>query len=121
MDRRHGIASVPEDINTCITQEGSNGERSAHPHQQLIENLHRKFFPREDKKPPPFFQNIFVLVANASIVATCEIDRVVDLLKGASDVARQDPQMRTGAHERGDSHVTSVQPANQQQSQNCLW
>ena len=133
MDRRHDIASVPGEISTCITQDGpppSNGEGSKDPDQQLIINLRRKFFPVETVAPPRFFQNIFVLVAKASTVPTCKIDRVIDLLEEASDVARQDPQMQTGARKQGNSHRTSEPPAIQQRpqtsqtsqtSQTCFW
>jgi len=49
------IASVPEDICSCIsqpqlrtTQEDPIREGSEGPHQRFIRNLHRKFIPRAD-------------------------------------------------------------------------
>ena len=129
MRRRSDIASVPEDINSCMPpsrlqlrtiQEDLNGEGSEdpHTHQQIIQKLRRKFFPL--KEPPPFFQDIFDLVANTRSVSTCKIDLAINSLERASDVARHDPQMQTDAHEQGNNTSRrSSESAIQEKSKDC--
>ena len=51
--------------------------------QQFTRKLHRKFFPRADKPPPAFFQEIFDLVSNTCSVSTCKMDNVINLLESA--------------------------------------
>ena len=50
-------------------------------HQQFIQNLRQKFFPRAIRPPPAFFPEIFDLVANTCSVPTCKMDNVIDLLE----------------------------------------
>lgn len=86
MNRRQDIASVPEDIEFCMSHlllvhEDSNGERGPH---QISQRLRRKFFPIKKKPPPHFVQEIFDLVANTCI-PTCKMDDVFNLLEKADD------------------------------------
>ena len=101
MNKRTHIGTIPEDIHTCISRlsvvrpppvgEDPNEEGSKGPRQRFIQTLRQKFFP--SKKPRPFFQDIFDLVANTCYIRTCNIDDVIKLLKGASDFMRYDPNM----------------------------
>jgi len=86
VNKRLRIASVPEDINTCLSQLDPN-EDSEELHRQFAQILGQKFFPL--KSPPPFFQDIFHLVANTCCFPTYKIDYVVNLLDNASAARRR--------------------------------
>ena len=93
MNKRSHIGTVPEDIKACIPQlqlstvrEDPN-EEGKDTHQQLIQKLRRKFFPLKKSPPPPFFQEIFDLVANTCSMSPCKMGNVIKLLERASDVA----------------------------------
>ena len=86
MNRRLRVASVPEDINTCLSQLDPTGKEGGEKHhQQFIQKLRQKFFPLKKSPPPPFFEKIFVLVAN-TCYSTCKMDNVVKLLEDARAV-----------------------------------
>ena len=74
-------------------QEVPKGEGSTDlVRQRIIEKLRRKFFPLERSPPPPFFEDIFKLVADTCSLPslpTCKMDHVINLLEKAS-VARRD-------------------------------
>ena len=83
VNRRLRIASVPGDINACLSQLDPNEEDSKELRQQFVQKLRHKFFPLK-KSPPPFFQDIFDLVANTCCFPTCKMDYVVNLLDDAA-------------------------------------
>ena len=97
MNRRKIIDSIPIDIKICMAKltnlppvlEDSDREGGKDPHEQTIQTLCQKFFPRRNKKSHlPFIHEICRLVTltcstNQSI-PSCNMDDVVDLLKRAS-------------------------------------
>ena len=91
MNIRFDIGTVPDDINSChrtMPQRPGHDPSSEDLHGQFIQKLRRKFFPLKNKRPPPFFENIFVLVANTCIAPTCKMDKVIELVDSALSVAR---------------------------------
>ena len=95
MNKGRSIASVPNDIETCIPKhsglqlvaEDSDGGGSKDPHEQAVQTLCQKFFPNNHDKPhPPFIHEICRLVTLTCGIPKCSIDDVVDLLKRASEL-----------------------------------
>jgi len=86
VNRRLRVASVPEDINTCLPQLDPSGDEGGEKHrEQFIQKLSQKFFPLKKSPPPPFFEKIFDLVAN-TCYSTCKMDKVIKLLEDARAV-----------------------------------
>ena len=103
MNRRLDIASVPEDINTCMSQPNEESSTELqHLWPGAIEKLRRKFLPLSS--PSPFFQDIFDLVMNTCSVPTCKIDHVINLLERAS--ARHDSDDESD-HDHDHDHTLS--------------
>jgi len=93
VNRRSNIGAVPENISTFISKLPSvpedsiqKGDRDVR-HQNFIKYLRRKFFPI--KPPPGYFEKIFDLVANTCSTPTCKMDKVIELLDSASNLARR--------------------------------
>ena len=87
MDKRTHIGSVPDDIDTCISQLPTiyeDPKDSKETRQQFIQKLHKKFFPLKRTPPSLFFEDIFGLVALTCYIQTCKIDDVVKLLADAA-------------------------------------
>ena len=96
MNRRASIGTVPEDIETCLSQlklptvhENPNAKGTKDKHRQFIQKLRQKFFPFKRSTPPPFFQEIFDLVATTCTGPMCKMDDAISLLEKASDVVHQ--------------------------------